>query len=951
MSDSQSNSSLKVAAAFVPVAAACVYFAVVANPWIALVPLALSIAAAVAVTPRNTPVEVVSVAAADHELSGKVDAINRSQAVIEFSVDGIIETANENFLNAMGYRLEEIKGQHHRMFVEPSYAASSEYRDFWESLKRGEFSASEFKRYAKDGSEVWIQASYNPVFDSSGKAVKVVKFATDITERKRLAAEHAGQIEAIGRSQAIIEFDLDGNIVSANENFLNAMGYTLNEIQGQHHRIFVDPAYASSREYRDFWAELKRGEYVAAEFKRFARDGSEVWIQASYNPILDPSGNPVKVVKYATDVTERRMREAETKGQLDAIAKSTAVIEFDLDGNILSANENFLNAMGYELDEIKGQHHRIFVEPSYAASPDYQGFWAQLKRGEFASGEYKRFAKDGSDVWIQASYNPIFDASGNPLKVVKYATDITDRVRLADENVVIRKSLENVSSNVMVADNTNTIMYLNNTALELFNEAEAEVRQDLPNFRASKMLGTCIDEFHKDPSHQQRMISEMRGPFRSNVELGGRKFALAAAPLFEGDERLGTVLEWMDRTQEIAVEEEVERVVQGALGGNLSQRIDVDGKTGFIATLSQGVNQLVGICERVIDDTVRVMSAISEGKLNETIESEYQGSFDELKVGANTTVTKLTEVVGNIQTTSGSVKTGAGEISQGNTDLSQRTEEQASSLEETASSMEEMTSTVRQNADNAAQANQLAQAARTQAEKGGNVVNDAVRAMAEINSSSKKISDIIGVIDEIAFQTNLLALNASVEAARAGDQGRGFAVVASEVRNLAGRSATAAKEIKDLIKDSGSKVDEGTRLVNESGETLEEIVSGVKKVTDIVGEIAAASQEQASGIDEVNKAITQMDELTQQNAALVEEAAAASESLGEQADNLNELISFFDVEGIDMQQESQAYGGVERRSASRPWSSPPANSAPAAPEAPVVQQAAVNGDDSEWQEF
>ena len=513
------------------------------------------------------------------------------------------------------------------------------------------------------------------------------------------------------------------------------MGYRLDEIQGQHHRMFVDPNYASSPEYREFWAQLKRGEYAAAEFKRFAKDGSEVWIQASYNPILDPEGRPIKVVKFATDVTERRTKQTEFEGQIEAIYKSQAVIEFDLDGNILNANDNFLGAMGYELDEVKGQHHRIFVEPSYAASPEYQGFWAQLKRGEFASGEYKRFAKDGSDVWIQASYNPIFDASGNPTKVIKYATDITDRVRLADENVVIRKSLENVSSNVMVADNTNTIMYLNNTALELFAEAESEVRQDLPNFRAAKMLGTCIDEFHKDPTHQQRMIADMRGPFRSNVELGGRKFALAAAPLFEGEERLGTVLEWMDRTQEIAIEDEVERVVQGALGGNLSQRIDVDGKTGFIATLSQGVNQLVGICERVIDDTVRVMSAISEGKLTETIEAEYQGSFDALKVGANTTVAKLTEVVGNIQTTSGSVKTGAGEISQGNTDLSQRTEEQASSLEETASSMEEMTSTVRQNADNAAQANQLAQAARTQAEKGGNVVNDAVRAMAEINTS------------------------------------------------------------------------------------------------------------------------------------------------------------------------------------------------------------------------
>jgi methyl-accepting chemotaxis protein len=267
--------------------------------------------------------------------------------------------------------------------------------------------------------------------------------------------------------------------------------------------------------------------------------------------------------------------------------------------------------------------------------------------------------------------------------------------------------------------------------------------------------------------------------------------------------------------------------------------------------------------------------------------------------------------------------------------------------------MEEMTSTVKQNADNAGEANQLAMAAREQAEKGGAVVSQAVKAMNEINGSSKKISDIIGVIDEIAFQTNLLALNASVEAARAGDQGRGFAVVASEVRNLAGRSATAAKEIKDLIQDSAGKVDEGSRLVNESGETLEEIVNGVKKVTDIVGEIAAASQEQSSGIEEVNKAIVQMDELTQQNAALVEEAAAASESLGEQADDLSQMMTFFTVDNNAAVSVSAAPSNNARRTAKRPRTAPKAANAVAetsAAEAPP-RKAAANGADQEWAEF
>ena len=304
-----------------------------------------------------------------------------------------------------------------------------------------------------------------------------------------------------------------------------------------------------------------------------------------------------------------------------------------------------------------------------------------------------------------------------------------------------------------------------------------------------------------------------------------------------------------------------------------------------------------------------------------------------------------------MKTAAAEVQTGAEEISKGNTNLSQRTEEQASSLEETASSMEEMTSTVKQTADNAGQANQLAMAARQQAEKGGAVVSAAVTAMGGINVASKKIADIIGVIDEIAFQTNLLALNAAVEAARAGEQGRGFAVVATEVRNLAGRSATAAKEIKALIQDSVARVDEGSKLVDESGRTLEEIVSAVKKVTDIVAEIAAASREQSSGIEQVNKAVMQMDESTQQNAALVEQATAASQAIVEQAQSLNGMIARYQVgEGsaqVPTRPAAEAAPPVERRSAERPWSRP--RTAIAQTTAPPGRRA--DGGDAEWQEF
>jgi methyl-accepting chemotaxis protein len=407
------------------------------------------------------------------------------------------------------------------------------------------------------------------------------------------------------------------------------------------------------------------------------------------------------------------------------------------------------------------------------------------------------------------------------------------------------------------------------------------------------------------------------------------------------------------------IEQDIQPIIDAAQAGDLSARISLAGKQGFFDRLSRGINEMVEVNERIIEDTVRVMGALAEGDLTETIDTEYRGAFDRLKQDANRTVAKLTEVVSEIKESSETVSTASDELSKGNFNLSQRTEEQASSLEETASSMEEMTSVVRQNADNAAQANQLAIGARDQATKGGEVIGRAVSAMGEISASSRKVVDIISVIDEIAFQTNLLALNASVEAARAGEQGRGFAVVASEVRNLAGRSATAAKEIKELIEDSMSKVEEGSKLVDESGATLEEIMNAVKKVTDNVAEISSATAEQSSGIDQVNKAVMQMDEMTQQNAALVEEATAATQSMSEQAQQLAQMIAFFKTGEIaaSIRQHTPARPrpAAPKTAAPRPAAPAPKPAPkPAASKAAIPKKAAPTpNDDSgdEWEEF
>jgi methyl-accepting chemotaxis protein len=355
-----------------------------------------------------------------------VTAINRAQAVIEFGLDGIIVDANDNFLKTLGYDLAEIQGKHHRMFCEPAFVNSLNYRAFWEKLGRGEYESGEYKRITKGGREVWINASYNPVFDSNGKVTKIVKFATDITSQKNRAAEFEGKIAAVSKSQAMIEFNLDGTVISANDNFLKTLGYDLAEIQGKHHRTFCDPSYTASNEYRGFWEKLGRGEFDSGEYKRFAKGGREVWINASYNPIFDANGKVFKVVKFASDITKAKLSALEFEAKMNAISKAQAIIEFNLDGTVITANDNFLKTLGYDMAEIRGKHHRLFCDPEYANSSEYRSFWEKLNRGEFDSGEYRRVGRGGKSIWINASYNPIMDANGKPYKVVKFASDITE---------------------------------------------------------------------------------------------------------------------------------------------------------------------------------------------------------------------------------------------------------------------------------------------------------------------------------------------------------------------------------------------------------------------------------------------------------------------------------------------------------------------------------------------
>jgi methyl-accepting chemotaxis protein len=513
-----------------------------------------------------------------------IKALNRSQSVVEFNKDGFVETANDVFLKTTGYSFGEIQGKHHSIFCDPEFAESSDYKDFWKKLKGGETVNGEYKLSGKNGKDVWLMASFNPISNAQGEICKVVKFAHDITNTKTelkvrtdimnltsivseadlkgnilnvndkfievskyakdeligkghnttrhpdmpkevfkqmwatigrgnifrgvvknrakdgtpyyvdaviapiigengkpkkylgvrydiTAAEierhnMRGLFDAIDAAYAFIEFDVSGNILTFNKNFSSTMGYSLDEVVGKHHRMFVDQVHANSNAYSQFWVDLKAGKSQTDTYKRITKDGREVWLQAVYAPVKDEMGRVQKVVKIATDVTKERVLAADNAAKIAAINRSQAVIEFNLDGTVIEANDNFLSTLGYQMAEIKSKHHRMFCDPAYAGSGEYKSLWEKLNRGEVDAGEYRRIGKGGKEVWINASYNPVFDLNGKPYKVVKFATDIT----------VVKNMIHSVEETARVLASashelTTTATEMSNTAAQTSKES------------------------------------------------------------------------------------------------------------------------------------------------------------------------------------------------------------------------------------------------------------------------------------------------------------------------------------------------------------------------------------------------------------------------------------------------------------------------------------------------
>ena len=758
-----------------------------------------------------------------------------------------------------------------------------------------------------------------------------------------------------------------GIITYANDAFVEISGFSREELVGKNHNVVRHPDMPAAA-FEDLWMCNKSATPWKALVKNRTKNGDYYWVEANVTTVFK-NGKVDEYLSVRYPPTRQQISAAEdlyqklNANQAQLRPKGGALL-FKNIKEMSVAKKGLIVLTGFWLPCLflmiqlfKAENYPVLaVVALLACIATFLGISLVKLFGKtlesaigvcygMAGGYYRNKIELGRNDQIGDFNRALYSLQ------VKSNADLSFSKEEGAKSMRIKQALDNVSSSVMVADNNLDIIYMNSKVLETFKNAETDIQKDLPDFRADQLFGANIDQFQKNPAHQRGMIPNLKGTMKSSLVIGGRHMDFIANPVLnDNEERLGTVVEWLDRTHEVKIEREIEAIVEGVKAGQLNTRIEMADKEGFFEKLSGGINELTEVIEHVFEDVGNTMQSMANGDLNNRIERDYQGVYLQCKNSINSSIDKIGEIVGQVNESAGFINNSSQEIASGNNNLSQRAEQQAASLEQTASSMEQLTSTVKNNADNAQQANQIATTARDLAEKGGNVVTSAVSAMQEINESSNKIAEIIGVIDEIAFQTNLLALNASVEAARAGEHGRGFSVVATEVRNLAQRSATAAKESKELIQTSVQKVRSGTEFVNETGKSLSEIVTGVKKVGDIVAEIAAASVEQSQGIAQVNQAVSEMDEITQQNAALAEQASAASISMTDQATTMSQLLGFFEMGGEPTSnQKVSNYSAVSKPDpvVKVPVSQPE----PASKLQNISADFSSSADDDEWEEF
>lgn len=889
-----------------------------------------------------------------------VEVVLSEQAIIVSKTDlkGLITYINQDFIEISGFSEAELLGQPHNLVRHPDMPAEA-FADFWRDLHAGRPWTGIVKNRCKNGDYYWVLATATPIREN-GQVVGYLSVRRKPTPEQVSAADGAYRMfrekRAAGlqiRHGAIVNggpglfagFSLKARLLAGFAAILLAL--LLVAGMGLFGVARTDDAVGAL--YRD---RLEPVQALAVIGKLMADNRSQVLLSLQH----DPAGAYAKLHDHQLtmhlDTITKNSAEIERqwmvyRQSVTAPDEQASLGEFQqawqryladgllpagsalATGNFDEANQILLGKINPLYTQAAAKGNELFrqqVEHGEAQMANSAENFASLRAwivmvvglallaGLVIALSITRFVTRPIATVIdtfQALANGDFthnvdisrdDEMGKILQglqamQIQQGFNVAESIRVANDNLRIRIALDCVSANLRIADDDGRVLYANRGLLNTLRLIERDLRQKRPDFSVDRFVGSNIGSFYENPVQAVQGLRELKETSCREMEIGGRIYNVLTNPIVnDAGQRLGTVGEWVDRTAELHAQHSVAALISKAAAGDLDARLDTDAMEGFYKELGGGINSLLETSGGVIGEIATLLERVATGDLTYTIAKDYQGSFAKLRDDANDTVGRLRELVTDIQFSAETINTAAKEIASGNQDLSSRTEEQASSLEETASSMEQLTATVRQNAENARQANTLAGSAQGIAEKGGAVVGQVVETMGSIHQASSRIADIIGVIDGIAFQTNILALNAAVEAARAGEQGRGFAVVATEVRNLAQRSAAAAKEIKSLISDSVDKVAIGSKQVDQAGRTMEEVVVSIKRVAKIMSDISEASREQSAGIEQVGLAVSQMDEVTQQNAALVEEAAAAAESLEDQANNLARSVAVFRVD-------------------------------------------------------
>lgn len=789
------------------------------------------------------------------ENTAKLDAVSKTQAIIEFELDGTILNANENFLETLGYSLDEVKGRHHSMFCEDEYVESKEYRDFWNKLGRGEPIAADFWRIGKGGKQVNIKATYNPVLDLSGKPVKIVKYALDNTSMIKLQDQMAGLVNAVDTMQATIEFNIDGTVVKANDSFLRTMGYSLEEIQGKSHKIFCDHEFISSGAWDQFWLDLRGGDLQSGDYKRLTKIGTEVWLKAAYAPVTDKDGKVIRIIKLASDITEQKRTALENAGQLEAVGKSQAVVEFEMDGTILNANDNFLKAIGYTLEEIKGRHHSLFVDKEYANSSAYRNFWKRLGKGEFQVGNFLRIGKGGEEVYIQASYNPILDLNGKPFKVVKYATDMTDFTKGFQATIEF---------------------------IDGISKGNLDIEMNLRGATLDGDIGKMVDDLVALKGNIKNILGEVtrvvnvagrQGQLTERLQITGLDGSWASLV-----DSINELLESISRPI-IKINEIVTMMAQG----NLSQRLKLNAE-GDIQTLANALN----IAIRNINTLL--LEVQSNGLSIASSSMQLQEKSSDMKNNTNEVASAIQEMA-----------SGAHRQASKADDASKLVEEilnSARAMEGVAQKVIETSAREQENCREGLSTMQTLVTNMEDISKGTDITSSTISALTK---RSEEISRTLTVITDIAGQTNLLALNAAIEAARAGDAGRGFAVVAEEIRKLAEDSRQSAGDIDKVINDVQKDILEASKAIEEMSARVKGGASATQRAESAFQEIASASSEtytlsrsvadaakaQESDINNVVKNIEEIVVVAEETASGTEEVASSSHALSNSMADVN----------------------------------------------------------------